>query len=1325
MNSFFPHDPSSVGSAGDEAATAGSNFLGSLARALDAFDRERVAALCADFVRRLRGGAAPPSEKQASEVLSQLRRKRHFSETRSVADALIAAGQNAPRVRRMLVQALLDEGDITAGLAVAEQLLRDEEARNEWAEARGLVGRAYKQRWVATRSRRWLEAAIDAYLPVFEDSPPRYLWHGINAAALLSRAASDFGGIHGKPAASDLAQRILRIVGEKQARGTIDTWTKATAMEAAVALGDTNVALHWARDYVHSPGADAFELASTLRQLKEIWQLDKHSEPGSLLLPLLEAELLRRHGGVVPLAVSDMDSDKATQLNQQGRLEKVFGTESYLTWEWYRQGLHRCRAVARIETETGQGVGTGFLVYERDFLSGDGSGALLLTNAHVLSRDGSGQSLAAMQAYLRFQAVNDSLQGRYRVQQIVQSSAPVQLDFTLARLDRVVAEVEPLPVSQVAPDPSKRQRLYAIGHPLGSSLSFSLHDNHLLDFKDPQLHYRTPTDPGSSGSPIFDDQWRLVALHCAGDKQMPRLHGDGVYEANRGVWIKAVQRFCGQGGVHASAEAATAGFPRAPVAVGYQSLKSSPGSPPRSGVRKSTMNTAEKQARLQGYVHRITTPDRLETLRHEAPEMAAAAPTAMESLASYRPEPTPEDAERAVALIQQGQQLGDAEMFAMEAIVLPRERPVVFIEENTFKTPESPWTHFVEPANRTNIERAIRSIGRVELPDNVSIPFGGTAFVVGPRLLMTNRHVAELFAAGLGSSVMFRSGQTAGWDYRRELRSPPGDGTMLKVERIVMIHPFWDMALLQVAGLTAAQTPLRLSVTPPEGLAGREVAVVGYPAKDWRNDSELQDRIFKRTYNVKRLQPGKIVGSDTIRSFEHNVAAMTHDSSTLGGNSGSAVLDVKTGEIVGLHFAGLYLKANYAVPAYELARDGRVVEAGVQFVGSAPSNPDLDRLWRRISTVRPPQPVRSESQTLTRAASATSGTIRIQYGSASVTIPFDVSPASAGFIKYDRESAESDAPTAPLDVLEAIKPPVIFPRLNERKGYSATFLRLPDNQEVPLPHITEAGERIVARLDGGSSELKYHHFSVVMHKKRRLALFTAANVDWRDKVRKINGKKPTRQQLNGFTRNDRELWVTDERIPETHQLPDLFFTKDGGAFDRGHLVRRDDVCWGKSFQDMQKGNGDTFHTTNCSPQVAGFNRSSSGEDNWGDLENMIQQQAVSERVTVFSGPVLDDDDLRYEGRDKRGEVLIQIPRRYWKIVVAAGDRGPEAFGFVQEQDLSDVELEFALPSRWRQYMRPISEIEQLLFGNATLEWLKQHDQFETTRGRRLAARARR
>ncbi len=74
---------------------------------------------------------------------------------------------------------------------------------------------------------------------------------------------------------------------------------------------------------------------------------------------------------------------------------------------------------------------------------------------------------------------------------------------------------------------------------------------------------------------------------------------------------------------------------------------------------------------------------------------------------------------------------------------------------------------------------------------------------------------------------------------------------------------------------------------------------------DLRNDVALQNQIFGQLFNVKRLQPGKLRPFEKIQSFENVVNALTHDASTLGGkNSGSAILNVKTGQVVALHLQG-------------------------------------------------------------------------------------------------------------------------------------------------------------------------------------------------------------------------------------------------------------------------------------------------------------------------------------------------------------------------------------------------------------------------------------
>jgi V8-like Glu-specific endopeptidase len=86
-------------------------------------------------------------------------------------------------------------------------------------------------------------------------------------------------------------------------------------------------------------------------------------------------------------------------------------------------------------------------------------------------------------------------------------------------------------------------RLYIIGHPRGRDLELSLQDNHLLALNERVLHYRTPTEPGSSGSPVFEpEDWRVVALHHKGNELMARIDGTpGTYQANEGISILALQ----------------------------------------------------------------------------------------------------------------------------------------------------------------------------------------------------------------------------------------------------------------------------------------------------------------------------------------------------------------------------------------------------------------------------------------------------------------------------------------------------------------------------------------------------------------------------------------------------------------------------------------------------------------------------------------------------------------------------------------------------------------------------------------------------------------
>lgn len=333
------------------------------------------------------------------------------------------------------------------------------------------------------------------------------------------------------------------------------------------------------------------------------------------------------------------------------------------------------------------------------------------------------------------------------------------------------------------------------------------------------------------------------------------------------------------------------------------------------------MNEQEKQRRLLAYAKRI-----------------APSPETIESLATDSSAPLESSAEvldhalKAAHAVTRGLEstLRPEELWALEAIVLPRNRPVVDIINGSYLRPGSPWGALDDAKFRKPIEAAIPAIGRVEAPEHPTLPYVGTGFVVGRGLLMTNRHVAEVFTLGLGMrGLRFHPGlDTVQVDFKRERGSSAS--APFRVRRVLMIHPYWDMALMEVEGVDGLR-PLTLDSRHADEVREQDVVVIGYPAQDPRNDAALQHRIFRGVYQVKRLQPGKIMGTRRTSSFGRTVEVLAHDSSTLGGNSGSAILDARTGRVLGLHFGGRYLEANYAVSAHDLSRDSRVVDAGVLF----------------------------------------------------------------------------------------------------------------------------------------------------------------------------------------------------------------------------------------------------------------------------------------------------------------------------------------------------------------------------------------------------------
>jgi endonuclease G len=230
-----------------------------------------------------------------------------------------------------------------------------------------------------------------------------------------------------------------------------------------------------------------------------------------------------------------------------------------------------------------------------------------------------------------------------------------------------------------------------------------------------------------------------------------------------------------------------------------------------------------------------------------------------------------------------------------------------------------------------------------------------------------------------------------------------------------------------------------------------------------------------------------------------------------------------------------------------------------------------------------------------------------------------------------------------------------------RQGYRAEHL---GGFVVPLPDTAAIGADVLPVAGSADGRLDYEHFSIVMSKSRRLALFTGVNIDGSASVSVSRAGDP---------------WAFDGRIPEIDQAGDELYANND--FDRGHLVRREDPNWGPT---AGVANRDTFHFTNCAPQLSAFNQRT-----WLSLEDYIlsNTRRVGERATVFTGPVFRQNDPVYRG--------IAIPLAYWKVVAFIHDDGrPSASAYLIDHDV-DLTEHTLLFGAFKTYQRSVTAIEGL------------------------------
>jgi endonuclease G len=534
---------------------------------------------------------------------------------------------------------------------------------------------------------------------------------------------------------------------------------------------------------------------------------------------------------------------------------------------------------------------------------------------------------------------------------------------------------------------------------------------------------------------------------------------------------------------------------------------------------------------------------------------------------------------------------------------------------------------------------AARSVGRIDVRDRPEHLEGfGTGSLVSPRLVLTNHHVLPDRDVAASSAIEFNfQDDLNGKELEPQIFGFDPDAFFIADEER-------DFALVAVKAAPGELDPFGtnpLIEAEGKGVIGEYVTIVQHP------------RGLKKQV---ALRENKFV--DIAEPFVH------YTTDTEPGSSGSPVFNDQW-EVVALHHAG--------IPAPESKDTGGFINEGIlvrkimEFVRAQNLSTDQRALVDQLA--------QRHNVELSAAPAARAAADGARPAVAEVTVPLELtiqlrSPAAAQSVTIATSASSATEEKVEIDRDYA-----------DRRGYDPGFLgEGAARVELPtLPDELIAKASINTKATSEPSYLlPYHHYSVVMNKERRLAFFTAVNIDGN-----------TSRRL----KREQDRWFFDPRIPPDDQTGEPVY--EHNKLDRGHLVRRLDPAWGDSPAVVKVANDDTFHFTNCTPQHKDFNQNKAS---WAGLEDYILENAdnLDFKVNVFSGPVLADDDEDYRG--------VKLPKQFWKVVTMVKTNGQlSATGYVISQQALieqpiDEKLEVAGDFQFgdfRTFQVPVTQVEQL------------------------------
>jgi Trypsin-like peptidase domain len=278
----------------------------------------------------------------------------------------------------------------------------------------------------------------------------------------------------------------------------------------------------------------------------------------------------------------------------------------------------------------------------------------------------------------------------------------------------------------------------------------------------------------------------------------------------------------------------------------------------------------------------------------------------------------------------------------LEAVIRTNgSRPVLFVQHDTVDLAAPSIGAYAASLGpvRDAVSEVCRSVGRVDDPGAGALGYQGTAWMIGDGLVATNYHVLAAIAPGgarVGDRFAGRLNPGVAVHFGHEARNPMPE-RRFPIRRVVQVgrsgDPQFtvpgtnglnfdglDLAVLELEPVAGRPFPPPLPVargddplTPGSSAGpGRQVYLVGYPGDGTTRD--LFVTLFHGVKSVKRLAPGEIMQGPGAVEHDHRGWVLSHDASTLGGSSGSALVDLDASgrTVLGLHFAGHHERQNWA-----------------------------------------------------------------------------------------------------------------------------------------------------------------------------------------------------------------------------------------------------------------------------------------------------------------------------------------------------------------------------------------------------------------------------